>query len=198
MIKNRIAFFDFDGTITTDDSFLKIIRYAVGDYKFVLGFLILSPILILYKMGTIPNHKAKQKVLTWFFKGFTEKEFKKIAKEYSLNHVEKILRPKAIEKINWHKEQNHKVVIVSASIDCYLRPWCEKNNLELLATKLEFKNGIVNGNLLGKNCYGQEKVSRIKQAYDLDNFDYVYAYGDSAGDKEMLAIANKSFYKPFL
>lgn len=193
----QIALFDFDGTVTTNDSLLKFIRFVVGDAKFMTGFFMLSPILILYKMGTIPNYKAKQKLLAWFFKGYTEKEFKKIANEYSLNHIEKILRPKAMKKINWHKQQNHKVVIVSASIDCWLRPWCEKNNLELLATKLEFKNGIVTGELLGKNCYGQEKVNKIKQKYTLDNFDYVYAYGDSVGDKEMLALANKSFYKPF-
>ena len=126
-----------------------------------------------------------------------KEEFFKVANEYSLNHIDKIVRTKAIERLNWHKKQGHKIVVVSASIDCWLRPWCNKNSLELIATKLEIKNEMITGNLLTKNCYGVEKVNRIKEIYNLKDFEYIYAYGDSSGDKEMLSIANESFYKPF-
>lgn len=197
-MSQKIAFFDFDGTITKDDSFLKFIRFVVGDFRFFIGFVLLLPILVLYKLKIIPNHKAKEVVLRYFFKGCKEEEFKKVANEYSLNHIKTILRQKAMEKINWHKENGHKVVIVSASIDCWLRSWCEKNSLELLATKLEIKDGKITGKLKSLNCFGAEKVNRIKESYDLEKFDYIYAYGDSRGDKEMLALANESFYKPFL
>ena len=194
---SAIAFFDFDGTITTDDSLLKFIRFVVGDRRFLLGLVVLSPMLVLYKLKLIPNYKAKQYLLSWFFKGMRKVDFLKVANEYSLVHIDKILRLKAIEKINWHKNQGHKVVVVSASIECWLRPWCERNNLELIATKLEIKDDIVTGKLLSKNCYGVEKVNRIKELYDLENFDYIYAYGDSSGDKQMLEIAHEKFYKPF-
>ncbi|MGJ0355679.1 HAD-IB family hydrolase [Aliarcobacter cryaerophilus] len=192
-----LALFDFDGTITTDDSLLKFIRFVVGDRRFLLGLVVLSPMLVLYKLKLIPNYKAKQYMLSWFFKGMRKVDFLKVANEYSLVHIDKILRPKAIEKINWHKNQGHKVVVVSASIECWLRPWCEKNNLELIATKLEIKDDIVTGKLLSKNCYGVEKVNRIKELYDLENFDYIYAYGDSSGDKQMLEISHEKFYKTF-
>lgn len=192
-----LALFDFDGTITTDDSLLKFIRFVVGDRRFLLGLVVLSPMLVLYKLKLIPNYKAKQYMLSWFFKGMSKDTFLKVANEYSLVHIDKIVRPKAIEKINWHKNQGHKVVVVSASIECWLRPWCEKNNLELIATKLEIKDDIVTGKLLSKNCYGVEKVNRIKELYDLENFDYIYAYGDSSGDKQMLEISHEKFYKPF-
>lgn len=193
-----LALFDFDGTITKDDSLLKFIRFVVGDIRFLFGLIVLSPILVAYKLKLIPNYKAKQKMLSWFFKGCSQEDFKKVANDYSLKHIDKILRPKAMEKLAWHKAQNHKIVIVSASIDSWLRPWCEIHDFELIATKLEVKNKIITGNLLTKNCYGIEKVNRIKQSNDLKDFDYIYAYGDSSGDKEMLALANKSFYKPFL
>jgi HAD superfamily hydrolase (TIGR01490 family) len=126
-----------------------------------------------------------------------KEDFFDVASKYSLHHIDKILRKKAMEKITWHKNEGHKIVLVSASIDCWIRPWCEKNDLELLATKLEIKDGIVTGNLLTKNCYGQEKVNRIKEKYNLKEFDYIYAYGDSSGDKEMLQLANEKYYKPF-
>ncbi len=192
-----LALFDFDGTITTDDSLIKFIRFIVGDAQFIGGMLILLPMLIAYKLKLIPNDKAKQYMLSYFFKGMNEEKFKQGANEYSLNHIKKILRPKAMEKIVWHKEQGHKVVIVSASIECWLKPWCEQNNLDIIATKLEIKEGIITGKFLSKNCYGIEKVNRVHERYTLSDYEYIYGYGDSHGDKELLALADDSFYKPF-
>jgi HAD superfamily hydrolase (TIGR01490 family) len=193
----KIALFDFDGTITTDDSLIKFIRFVVGDTKFVIGMAVLSPMLTAYKLKLIPNYKAKQYMLSYFFKGMSEEKFMKVAKEYSLKYIDTILRPKAMEKIAWHKEQGHKIVIVSASIECWLKPWCDKNDLDLIATKLQIKDGIVTGKFLAKNCYGIEKANRVQERYNLGGYDHIYAYGDSCGDKELLELADESFYKPF-
>ena len=193
----KIALFDFDGTITKDDSLIKFIRFVVGDAKFIAGMVFLSPMLTVYKLGLIPNYKAKQMMLSYFFKGMSEAKLQEVANTYSLNHIDTILRPKAIEKIAWHQEQGHKVVVVSASIECWLKPWCDKNNLELIATQLEIKDGIVTGRLRTKNCYGIEKVNRVKEVYNLDEYETIYAYGDSRGDRELLELADESFYKPF-
>jgi HAD superfamily hydrolase (TIGR01490 family) len=192
-----LALFDFDGTITTDDSLIKFIRFVVGDTKFAAGMAVLSPMLTAYKLKLIPNYKAKQYMLSYFFKGMSEEKFMQVANEYSLKHIDTILRPKAMEKIAWHKEQGHKIVIVSASIECWLKPWCDKNNLDLIATKLQIKDGIVTGKFLTQNCYGIEKVNRVQEQYNLDDYDHIYTYGDSRGDKELLELADESFYKPF-
>ena len=193
----RLVLLDFDGTITKDDSLIKFIRFAIGDMKTVWGMIYLSPVLIAYKLKLIPNYKAKQIMLSYFFKGMYDKEFKAIAKEYSLKYIDSILRPKAMEKIAWHKEQGHAIVVVSASIECWLKPWCASKELDVIATKLEIKEGIFTGNFSTKNCYGIEKVNRVKELYNINNYEYIYAYGDSHGDKELLALANESFYKPF-
>ena len=193
----NLALFDFDGTITTDDSLLKFIRFVVGDFKFVLGIIFLSPMLIFYKLRLIQNYKAKQIMLSYFFKDMDIDEFFEVANKYSLEHIDTIVRKKAFAKINWHKEQGDKIVIVSASIECWLKPWCDKNGLKLLATKLEIKNGKITGKLSSKNCYGIEKVNRIEEKYTLSDYDYIYSYGDSVGDKEMLELADEKYYKPF-
>lgn len=193
----NIAFFDFDGTITTDDSLLKFIRFVVGDLKFIIGLGVLSPVLIIYKLKLIPNYRAKQIMLSYFFKGMAEKDFMAVARRYSLEHIDTILRSKAMEKIRWHQERGDKVVIVSASLECWLKPWCELHNIEVLATQLKVEEGIVTGQFLTKNCYGIEKEHRIKEAYNLSNYTHIYAYGDSRGDCEMLALADTKEYKPF-
>lgn len=78
-----------------------------------------------------------------------------------------------------------------------LKPWCDQNGLELIATKVEMKNSIVTGNFLTKNCYGVEKAYRVKTSYILNNYDHIYAYGDSSSDIELLELADESLYKPF-
>ena len=72
-----------------------------------------------------------------------------------------------------------------------------KHNLDLIATKLEIRNGTVTGKFLSKNCYGIEKAHRVQEQYNLNDYDHIYAYGDSRGDKELLGLADESFYKPF-
>lgn len=193
----NIAFFDFDGTITTDDSLLKFIRFVVGDMKFIMGLCVLSPMLVIYKLKLIPNYMAKQMMLSYFFKGMAEKDFMAVASRYSLEHIDTIVRSLAMEKIRWHQERGDKVVVVSASLECWLKPWCEIHNLDVLATRLKIEEGIVTGQFLTKNCYGIEKEYRIKEAYDLSNYTHIYAYGDSRGDREMLALADTKEYKPF-
>ncbi len=68
-----------------------------------------------------------------------------------------------MERIEWHKEQGHEVVIVSASIECWLKPWCEQNKLNLIGTKMKMEDSKVTGKFLSKNCYGIEKANRVKK-----------------------------------
>jgi len=193
----KIAFFDFDGTITKKDSTIKFIRYLVGDIKFFLGVFLLLPFIVLYKVKIISNNAIKQIIITYFFKGKDIIEFQKKSEYFSLNEIDPIIRKKALDKIFWHKENGHTIVIVSASIDLWLKPWCEKNNIMLISTMLEIKDKTITGKTFKKNCHGPEKVKRIQELYDLSEYKYIYAYGNSRGDHEMLNIADESYYKPF-
>jgi HAD superfamily phosphoserine phosphatase-like hydrolase len=95
------------------------------------------------------------------------------------------------------KTAGFEIVVVSASADSWIKQWCDKFGLQLIASKLKLVGGKITGLLDGENCNGAEKVRRIRERYDLTEFSEIYCYGDSAGDKEMLAIATKSFFKPF-
>jgi len=191
------AFFDFDGTITNKDSFIDFLKYTNPFYKFWFYFILLSPVLVLFKLKVISNEKAKQIVLSMFFKGEKVSEFREKAQKYATNQLPKIVKQNAVDKILWHKQQNHKVVVVSASLKCWLLPWCEKNGIDLIATELEEKNGRLTGKLKTKNCFGKEKVRRIKEKFTINKNDTIYAYGDSVGDKEMLEIATYRNYRVF-
>ncbi len=192
-----LLLFDFDGTITRKDSLAGFIQYAVGKPLYYAGLLKLSPLLVLYKLGFIPNYIAKQKLIAHFFKGWDSAYFKKLSDAYAIERIDKIIRPRAMEKIEWHKAKGHKIVVVTASMESWLKKWCEKNQLDLIGTRLEVKNGKLTGKFASKNCYGVEKVNRIKEHYNLKDFDEIHAFGDSRGDKEMLEIADHRHYRPF-
>lgn len=60
--------------------------------------------------------------------------------------------------------------------------------------------GILSGDFATPNCYGAQKVIRIRAHYVLDTYTEIYVYGDSKGDREMLTLAttpSHAFYKPF-
>jgi phosphatidylglycerophosphatase C len=193
----RLAIFDFDGTITSKDSFIDFIVYAFGQSRYVLGMLKNLPYLLAYKASLYPNDKTKEKVLAHFFGGMALERFRDLASAYSREQLPNIIKQSAMEKIRWHQAQGHDVVVVSASIDYWLTDWCRAQNIALIATHLEVVNGRITGRLASRNCYGAEKVVRVRELYHLDTYEYIYAYGDSAGDRELLDIAHEKGYRCF-
>jgi phosphatidylglycerophosphatase C len=196
-VKKEIAFFDFDGTITRKDTLLEFIRYTKGSFGYYFGFAINLPFLLAYKLRIISNQSAKEKVLNFFFRGTKVEDFKKMCEDFGSRVIPGLVRSKALEEITRLKSQDVIVVVVSASPENWIIDWAKQLGVELIGSRLEISEGRVTGKIVGKNCHGDEKVVRIKQVYDLANYNVVAAYGDSEGDKAMLALAQQAYYKPF-
>jgi phosphatidylglycerophosphatase C len=90
------------------------------------------------------------------------------------------------------------VVLASASLDLLVEPWARTAGVDdVLATRLQVRDGRLTGLIAGRNCYGREKVARLRALLgDLAGVD-LYAYGDSRGDRELLAAAQHPAYRPF-
>ncbi|HWJ92875.1 MAG TPA: HAD-IB family hydrolase [Flavisolibacter sp.] len=196
-MKKAIAFFDFDGTITTKDTLLEFIRFTKGNLRFYFGFLLNSPYLLAFKAGLIPNQTAKEKVLHYFFNNEDEKVFMQRCRSFAKNRLPSLIRQGALEEIRKLKEKDIPVVVVSASPECWIQPWADQQKIHLIASRLEVDNGKITGRLIGKNCHGKEKVKRILEQHTMKDYEEIYAYGDSSGDRPMLELATHSFYKPF-
>jgi len=198
MTRETIAVFDFDGTVTRKDTLLEFIKFSKGKRQFYFGFLLFSPLLVVMKLKLYPNWKAKQKLFSYFYKGVSIKHFNEWSNGFS-TEIDKIVRPKATETIKSHKEKGDKTIIISASVENWIKPWAEKAGIEMvLATKLEAdKNGLLTGKFLTKNCYGQEKVNRLLAVFpDRKKYKFI-AYGDSRGDKELISFSDEGFYNKF-
>ena len=190
----KIYAFDFDGTITTKDTLIEFIRYAKGSMALGLGFMRYAHLLVLMKIGLYPNYKAKQKVFAHFFKDTTLDDFNALCKAFAASSSH-LLRPNAIEAINHAIKEGSEVLIVSASIDNWVQPFFPQ--VKVVGTQIEVIDGKLTGRFLSKNCYGQEKVNRILSLYPNRQDYHLTAYGDSRGDREMLAFADESYFKPF-
>lgn len=191
-----LAFFDFDGTVTKEDSFIDFLFFSIKIPRLIRGLFFIIPILIAYGLKMLSNEKAKQKVLSFYFKGMSKEEFYKIGKNYSTERIPAIIKTDAIRRIEWHKQQGHQVVIVSASLKTWLNSWCKNQGVGLISTKMEVVDGYLTGLFNGRNCFGPEKVRQIRKQFIPENY-YIYAYGDSRGDREMLELADKKFYRFF-
>ncbi|MEO8582309.1 MAG: HAD-IB family hydrolase [Flavitalea sp.] len=196
-MSGAIAFFDFDGTITTKDSFLEFIKYCKGNIAFYTGFASHAPILIAYKLKIVSNQRAKEVMLKHFFGKMQEEKFAEYCSRFSNEVLPGLMRPKALAEIKKMQDAGGEVVIVSASPENWLIPICRHLSAKCIATKLVISEKKITGKINGLNCYGEEKVRRIHEQFELKKYSSVYCYGDTPGDRPMLALGSIRFYKPF-
>lgn len=188
-----IAVFDFDGTLTTRDSFLAFIRFAHGTCRYYAGFALHAPMLILMLMGLYSGSKAKQRIFSHFFKGWQYSRFKALGQLFYAE-IEKMRNEKVINKMQEHIANGHTVYVISASLPEWLEPWCLKQGVNaVIATEIEVDDsGLVTGRFKTKNCSRQEKVKRLLEIEPNREEYFLYAYGNSTGDKELLSFADQS------
>ena len=200
-MKKKIYCFDFDGTLTTSDTLLEFIKYAKGRGRFLMVFLMYSPLLVLMKLHLYPNWKAKQRIFAHLFAGMRIEKFDALCRGFA-EESQHLLRPKGITLMHEALVAGAQVFIVSASIDNWVRPFFDIRNLkgvQVLGTQIEVEDGKLTGRFKSNNCYGKEKVHRIAEvlkSFERSEYD-IEAFGDSRGDKEMLAFADKGHFKPF-
>lgn len=191
-----VAVFDFDGTLTLKDSFLPFLQWTHGRF-YLLRLIPHSLSLICYVLKIISNHRIKEVLLSSFFKGCPQSKLQSLGNDYAINEIPKLLNPLAIQKLKWHQSQGHRIIIVSANLEIYLTPWAKLMGIDsVLATQLYFDGGLFTG-INGECCYGQEKVRRLQDSLGSTDNYYLHIYGDSRGDKEMLAIADYPYYRIF-
>ena len=196
-MKKTLALFDFDGTISFIDTTLSFYKFLYNSKVLFLYnhyFLCLHYVLF-YRLKLISYIILKKKRLDIHTSKFNDSEILKLSEDYHKKHFFELLNPKAIDRINWHKNQGHELWVISASYDFLLRKWSMENGVNLITNKTSLDNckRLING----RDVNYESKVEYLKLEVDLKSYSEIYAYGDSEGDKAMLDVANFKFYKPF-
>ena len=190
-----LALFDFDGTITTTDTWTPFMRLAVPPARIMVGRAFLGPIVIGYRLGMVSASTGRVAAARIGFGGADAARMRRLGLEYAADVLPAKVRPSALERIAWHQGRGDQVAVVSASLDLYLTPWAASRGLDCICATLEERGGRLTGRYLDGDCAGREKARRIRRRYDLARYETIYAYGDSGEDREMLELAHRKYYR---
>ena len=192
-----IVAFDFDGTLTTQDSFTGFLAWRAGLGRYAAGLARMAPLLATYP---IHRDRARLKVAATrqFLRGLSRDELDASARRYAESHARKLLRPDAVRAWKGWQALGAQMVIVTASPEPVVAPFARGLGCDLLlGTRLEFDAmDRLTGRFDGPNCRGAEKVRRLRAVFGPD-LRLEAAYGDTGGDHAMLSIADEQGYKVF-
>jgi phosphatidylglycerophosphatase C len=218
-----VAAFDFDGTLTHGDTLLPFLASALGWPRFAWALLRSSPWLVGHALRLVRNDIAKARLFKAALQGVATADVQRWAEHWASQQLSGQLRgaqDPTMARLAWHRAAGHCCVMVSASPDIYLERAaevlgfdglvCTQMEVELTGSEFKGPGSQVDEQLTGRmktpNCHGEQKVIRL-QAWLAERYDStaladmtLYAYGDTAGDKPMLRMAQQAWYrgKPFV
>lgn len=191
----RVAAFDVDGTLTRHDCVVPFLRRIAGVRRIGWGLVRQGPTVA----GAALRRDRDALKAASAMAAFRGEELARVEAEadcFARSVFELDLRPEALAALRAHQEAGDTVLLVSASFEVYLRPLAALLDLDdVLAVGLDVDaDDRLSGRLSGPNCRGQEKVRRLHawlgEHAGGRSAVHVTAYGDSRGDRELLADAD--------
>jgi HAD superfamily hydrolase (TIGR01490 family) len=185
-----VVAFDFDGTITRRDTMLRFLTAVRSRPTVARVFLRRSPELLRARRGGTARDQAKRLVCQDILAGLASREAEAAAQRTADAVERSLIRPDTAARLRWHQREGHRVIVVSASFEAYVRPVAASLDVrEVIGTRWEVDDtGVLTGRLLGQNVRGKAKADLLAGLLGAD-FRLEYAYGNSRGDAAMLARA---------
>lgn len=189
----HLALFDFDHTLCRTDSFSRFIFYTLRKRHIVREGLKILPWIQAYYLGLYPPHKIRVKLFAQMFQASPSAPILALAQQYQATLIQQ-LDCQMWQQLLIHRARGDRIIVVSASVDVYLQPFCDALGIELLCSRAEIENGYFTGRYIGADCSAMEKAKRIQGLLNLEDYSCVYAYGNSIEDTEMLALADVAYW----
>ena len=196
-----VAAFDFDGTLTDAGSVFPFLVSVRGLFPVLRAVLALSPSLVHAAIvGGTTADDVKEKLFTRLLAGMPAEELNRRAAAFAQRHLRRHLRDDMRRRLEWHRDQGHYTVIVSASPECYVSPAGSELGVDgVVATRLAVGGGgLLTGGYEGKNNRGSEKYARLvghlravgPTPGPSGEQPILWAYGNSRGDLRLLEAAD--------
>jgi phosphatidylglycerophosphatase C len=190
-----VAAFDVDGTLTRRDCVVPFLL-RLGATRLVLGLARRAPSVIV-AVARRDRQRLKEIATSVAVRGRSVAAVEQVAAAFAVE-VEQWLRDDTVARLEWHRQQGHSVVLVSASYELYLDVLGRTLGVDaVLATRLASDGRMFTGALVGENCRGPEKLRRLDEwLATRDGIEggrhgvVLWAYGDSVGDRELLGAAD--------
>ena len=193
----KIVAFDFDGTLTYKDSFTTFLRMQCGDVR-IASVLAAKPGILLDYVRTKDRGALKSRLIYNLLGPMAQEELETRIQAFVTKTGRRLFRPDALKAWATHNRPDRLRVIVTASPDILVRPFGQMIGADrVIGTKLGFSaDGRLLPDLDGVNCRGEEKMCRLREVFG-ESLVLDSAYGDTKGDREMIAAAQNGFYRIF-
>jgi phosphatidylglycerophosphatase C len=190
-----VAAFDVDGTLTRRDCVVPFL-WRLGAARLVVGLFRRAPATIA-ALARRDRNRLKELATAAALGGRAVAAVEQLAVTFGAD-IAGWLRDDTTARLVWHRQQGHTVVLVSASYELYLDVLGNALGVDaVLATRLATEGETFTGALVGENCRGPEKLRRLDEwlaardgAEGGRSGVELWAYGDSAGDRELLGVAD--------
>lgn len=196
MTKRRIAVFDFDGTLTRRDTLVPFLIRACGRRSVGGALARIAPGTARGRVGRgigEVHHRdaSKAALLRTLLADRSADWLTAAGRSYAAGLADR-LRPEMVPHLAWHRDRGHETVIVSASLLAYLDPFAADQGFDhVIAVEMGADGDRLTGELISPNVRGPEKARRLRAWLGDDADDAtLWAYGNSSGDAELLAMAD--------
>jgi phosphatidylglycerophosphatase C len=190
-----LALFDFDGTITREDTFGPFVLFALPPEARLRSLVRIAPAILAYRARMMTGVQIRERTVRVAFAGREAEAIRDAGHRYARSRLPRVLRPQALERLAFHRDRGDEIALVSASLRDYLEPWTEERGFALICNELEQREGKLTGRWVGGDCAGAVKAERVRQRFDLARFGAIYAYGDTLEDRALLSLATHPFYR---
>lgn len=193
----KVVAFDFDGTLTYKDSFIAFLQASKGSLQ-MASALTFQPHMLFDYMKTKDRGALKARLLYRLLGDISQRELEILVKAFVTKTGKSLFRPDALAAWQTHDLPDRTRVIVTASPELLVGPFGRLIGADrVIGTRLKFsERGTLLPELIGLNCRGEEKMCRLRKTFG-ETLDLEAAYGDTAGDTEMLAAARHGHYRVF-
>ncbi len=186
--------FDFDGTLTSRNTFLRLLIDAGGWQNMAINMLKESPSLLLTALGFKDKGRQKEQLFGRFFEWWAEEKFISLC-EFSAKKNKHLLRPDMMQRLDNAVNRGEDVVVVTSNFEPLVREYLKDYpQVEIISTTLDVYQGRLSGRFKSPLCSGMEKVRRLLEKYPDKRTYHLIVFGNSKEDTELLDLADEGHY----
>ncbi|MBL0341692.1 MAG: haloacid dehalogenase-like hydrolase [Bacteroidetes bacterium] len=146
-MNGNVIVYDLDGTISKGDTMVAFTQFTHGKIRSTLIYALVSPLILLAYSSLISRHYVKEMVLKLHYRGFHKEDLLVLGKRFSEDFLPSLFYESIYSGIKSQIRDRNIIVILTASCDVWVEPWCRKNQIEFLGSRMEFVDGICTGKL---------------------------------------------------
>lgn len=198
---SKVAFFDIDGTLTSENVWKGLMSYfkthRIRRWVHFLFMFVHYPIYFLFLIGLVDEDSFRSlwtKNLPWYFRGYSAESAEDIWRWVTDSYLKPYWREDILAIARKHKEHGDFVVLVSGGPLPLVAYIARKIGADVaVGTRVEIVDGIYTGKSILPVCIGIHKRSLALQALEerqiAVDLSKSYAYADSKTDIPLLEMA---------